>query len=64
MVKHLFLLFAQTREIKISITSIIVKAKDLLLIDKFVRRMKGSKRKIVPGQILEKAANLGPYVVC
>ena len=37
------------------------KAQDLLLIQKFVRRMKGSKRKIVNGQIFEKAANLGPY---
>ena len=35
------------------------KAKDLLLILKFVRRMKGRKRKIVDGQILERAANLG-----
>ena len=33
---------------------------DLLLFRKFVRRMKGSKRKIVNGQIFEKAANLGP----
>ena len=36
------------------------KDKDLLLIRKFVRRMKGSKRKIVNGQIFEKAANIWP----
>ena len=33
----------------------------MLLIQKVVRRMKGSKRKIVNGQIFEKAANLWPY---
>ena len=38
-----------------------VKPKDLLLIRKFVRRRKGSKRKIVHGQIFERAANLGLY---
>ena len=36
------------------------KAKDLLLVRKFVRRMKGSKHKQVNGQIFEKAANLWP----
>ena len=35
------------------------KPRDLLLIRKFARRMKGSKRKIVDGQIFEKAANIG-----
>ena len=35
------------------------KPKDLLLIRKFVRRMRVSKSKIVNGQIFEKAANLG-----
>ena len=38
-----------------------IKHKDLLLIRKFVRRMKGSKHKIVHSQIVERAANLGPY---
>ena len=38
------------------------KPKDLLLIQKFVRRMKGADCKIVNGQISEKAANLGPYL--
>ena len=36
---------------------------DLLLIRKFVRRMKGTKRKIISGKVFEKAANLGPYQV-
>ena len=35
------------------------KPQELLLIQKFVRRMKGRKCKIVIGQIFEKAANLG-----
>ena len=39
-----------------------IKHQDLLLIPNFVRGMKGSKRKIVNVQILEKAANLGPYI--
>ena len=34
------------------------KPKDLLLIRKFVRGIKGSKRKRVNGEIFEKAANL------
>ena len=33
-------------------------ARDSLLIRKFVRKMKSSKRKIVDGQLFEKAANL------
>ena len=37
------------------------KAKDLMLIRKFVRRMKGSKLKIAHGQSFEKAVNLGLY---
>ena len=37
------------------------KAQDFLLIQKFVRRMKGSKRKIVYGQIFKKAENLWAY---
>ena len=37
------------------------KAWDLPLFRKFVRKMKWSKRKIVYGQIFEKAANLSPY---
>ena len=36
------------------------KPKDLLLVRKFVRRMKGGKVKIVNGQIYEKAANIRP----
>ena len=36
------------------------KPKDFLLIRKFVRRMKGGKRKTVNGQNLEKAGNLRP----
>ena len=39
----------------------VVKPGDLLLIRKFIRRMKRSKRKIVYGQIFEKAANLWAY---
>ena len=39
-----------------------VKPHDLLLIRKFVRRMKGSKCKIVTGQIFVKARNFGPYL--
>ena len=39
-----------------------IKLQDLPLIRKFVRRMKGSKRKIVNGQILKKAWNIGPYL--
>ena len=39
----------------------LIKAKDLLLIRKLVRRMKDSKRKIVNGQIFEKAVNLVSY---
>ena len=35
-----------------------MKPRDLLLIQKFLRRMKGSKCKIVNGQIFETAANL------
>ena len=35
--------------------------KDLLLIRKCVRRMKGGKRKIVNGLIFVKTANLGPW---
>ena len=35
----------------------------MLLIQKCVHRTKGSKRKIVDGQIFEKAVNLGLYVV-
>ena len=38
------------------------KPKDLLLIRKFVRRMKDSKCQRVSGLIFEKAANLGPYL--
>ena len=38
-------------------TRVSIKPKDSLLIRKFVRRMNGSKRKIVNGQIFEKAAN-------
>ena len=40
-----------------------VKPQDLLLNHKFTRRMKGRERKIVPGQICERAKNLGPYLV-
>ena len=36
------------------------KLRDLLLIRKFVHRMKGRKRHIINGQIFEKAAILGP----
>ena len=36
------------------------KPRDLLLIRTFVRRTKGSKRKIVDGRIIQKAANLDP----
>ena len=38
------------------------KPQDLLIIRKFVRKMKGSKHKIVNGQNFEKAANLEPYL--
>ena len=37
-----------------------LKVEDLLLIQKFVRTMKGSKCKTVYGQIFERAANIGP----
>ena len=37
------------------------KSQDLLLIRKFVRRMKGSKHEIFSGQIFKKAANFGSY---
>ena len=37
------------------------KPKDLLLIKKFVRRVKGSKCKILIGQIFEKAVKLWAY---
>ena len=37
------------------------KPHDLLLAQKFVRRMKGSKFKIVNCQIFKTAINLGPY---
>ena len=45
-----------------SMICFILKPQDLLPIPKFVRRTKGSKHKIVNGQIFEKAANLGPYL--
>ena len=38
------------------------KPQDLWLIQKFVRRKKRSKCKIVSGQSFEKATNLGPYL--
>ena len=38
------------------------KPKDLLLFRKFVRRMKGSKHKIVNGQIFERAATIRPHL--
>ena len=50
---------------KVSLVSFggpLIKPKDLLLICRFVHRMKGSKRKMVNGQILEKAANIGPFL--
>ena len=40
--------------------SFLNKLQDFLLIRKFVRRMEGSKSKIVSCQIFKKAANLGP----
>ena len=40
---------------------ILPKPQDLLLTQKFVRRMKSIKHKTVDGQIFEKAVNLGPY---
>ena len=41
-----------------------VKPRDLLLVRKFVRGIKASKRKIVSSKIFERAANLWPYMVC
>ena len=49
------------RTCKQTLCSLEIKRPDLLLILKYVRRMKGSKRKTVHGQIFEKAANLWPY---
>ena len=40
------------------------KPKDLLLIRKFPRIIKGSKHKIVNGQIFERAANYEPQSLC
>ena len=40
-----------------------LKPQNLLLFRKIVRGMKGSKRKIVDGQIFEKVANLWPWEV-
>ena len=44
------------------ITHVADKAEDLLLIRKFVRRMKGGKRKILNSLNFGKEANLGLYV--
>ena len=41
---------------------LLIKPQDLLLFRKFVRRTRGSKRKIVNGQIVIKALILGPLL--
>ena len=47
---------------QITVRSATSKPQDFPLIWKFVRRMKGSKRKTLNGQIFEKASNLGPFL--